>query len=839
MKYALSNLCILVALGLALTACGKASSPASPPIETPESPKISGETNHYLLGYNLIAINQATETWEVLPSRNPTDHWNILAFLEQAPCFNCFNITGFQFNPDGVHFIDIEVRHPFSSNTLTMFDVRTIIMFNGSLYFPENGLVVSDSRLGDGEVMNAEGYTNLYNAFTWGSGFGGYQGYIPGKFSTPTMPNATLNGYRRYISIFAGNTRNAFVTGSAITRTFHLRFPEADEFVLGYAVDASWVPPLKEPVTDPIADFPIEANCAEPWKIVISDPIPLNGLTIHGGSVKYNIEIYDWQGSATLREPAIECLEVFDGLATGLLVSDSGNYSTWEIVVENEKLVGLGTYPALLKVEDISNADSPDYLNLTAYQRLDLEIGYGGWARSWGGTDVDIAFGTEVDADGNVYVTGQYKTSVDFDPGEGTETHISNGNADAFLSKFDSSGNFIWTRVWGGHWWESGEDLAIDGSGNIYVVGYFNETVDFDPGDGVVEYSSNGDWDSFLCKFSPDGDFLWARAWGSPMWDKALDVAVDGMGGVYVCGYFRGVCDFDPVDNDCVLQSNPGASYLTKWTESGTHEWAKQWAGDGGYDDIAYGVASDSAGHIFVTGVFDGTVDLDPGGDVTQYTTPTIFNDVYLSGFDSSGNFLWGYAWGEDSDDWGYGVEVDETGYVYATGKFAGTVDFDPGPGVDEWTSNGERDVFLTKFSIGGEYQWTRTWGGKSNNWSNSDSGQDLAVDGKNVYVTGYFNATVDFDPDENSEEEYSSQGDWDIFLNVFDSNGDHVWTRVPGRTLEDSGHDICVDENGNTYMTGRFRDVVDFNPYGGVYNLSSNGLQDCFLVKYLPYGNW
>ncbi|MFH1675804.1 MAG: hypothetical protein ABIC40_02180, partial [bacterium] len=404
--------------------------------------------------------------------------------------------------------------------------------------------------------------------------------------------------------------------------------------------------------------------------------------------------------------------------------------------------------------------------------------------------------------------------------------------------KFDNEGNLIWTRTWGGEYWEAGEDLAIDQSGNIYVAGYFNETVDFDPGVGVMEYSSNGDWDSYLVKYDTDGNCLWAKAWGAPMWDTALGVAESG-GNVYAVGFFRGGCDFDPGVGSKFLDFVPGASYLTAFDSEGNHLWVKAWAGNGGYDDLANGVDANASGSIFVTGVFDGKVDLDPGGGKTEFTAPTVYQDAYLSCFDPNGDFQWGYGGGEDSDDWGYAVTTGSSGYVFATGDFAGTVDFDPGAGVDNHTSVGERDVYCTCFDAGGVFQWARTWGSASGNWSNGDAGYGVGSDiWGNVLVTGYFNDSVDFDPGPDVDERVS-KGDGDIFVNALDSSGAHQWTVALGGVANDIGKAIASDSEGNTFVTGYFSGIADFNPYDEDYLLSSNGGFDCFMQKILPFGQW
>jgi hypothetical protein len=111
-----------------------------------------------------------------------------------------------------------------------------------------------------------------------------------------------------------------------------------------------------------------------------------------------------------------------------------------------------------------------------------------------------------VDGSGSVYVSGFFTRTFDFDPGAGTDYHTSTDDSeDAFLSRFDSSGNFVWTRTWGGAGSDQGFGVAVDGLGNVVVTGDFQDTVDFEPGPGVDNHTFHGTWDVFLIKFLPDG----------------------------------------------------------------------------------------------------------------------------------------------------------------------------------------------------------------------------------------------------------------------------------------------------------------------------------------------
>jgi len=130
------------------------------------------------------------------------------------------------------------------------------------------------------------------------------------------------------------------------------------------------------------------------------------------------------------------------------------------------------------------------------------------WARTWGGTGWDFGSGIDVDGTGIAYVTGLFLDTVDFNPDAvADDLHSSNGGSDIFLSKFDSSGTFLWARTWGGSDYDTGNAAVMDESGYSYVAGYFRGTsVDFNPDPAADDlHSSIGDRDAFLSKFNPDG----------------------------------------------------------------------------------------------------------------------------------------------------------------------------------------------------------------------------------------------------------------------------------------------------------------------------------------------
>ncbi len=384
------------------------------------------------------------------------------------------------------------------------------------------------------------------------------------------------------------------------------------------------------------------------------------------------------------------------------------------------------------------------------------------WARTWGGIGYDGGFGVALDKNADVFVTGYFNDTVDFDPGSGVENHDGYG---AFLSKFDPSGNFMWARTWAGC---EGYSVAADKTANVYVTGIFaspdppgDPNVDFDPGAGVDNHISNGSEDAFLSYFDSSGNFQWADTWGGTAWDCGNSVAVDGYNCAYVTGEFQGTVDFDPgseIDNH--ISNGKSDAFLSKIDPTGSYVGANNWGGTD--SDEGVDVAVDVWGKVYVTGWFMDTVDF--GGD--NHTSNGLW-DTFLSKFSEGLGFHWTRTWGGSYHDQSRGVALDGSGNVYVAGAFEDMVDFDPGGGVDNHAAVGSCDIFLSKFDHDGYFSWVRTVGG-----SEIDYCHGLAADGSgNAYVTGWFEDTVDFDPG-SGVDSHTSYDLYDVFLSKFLPDG-------------------------------------------------------------------
>jgi hypothetical protein len=385
------------------------------------------------------------------------------------------------------------------------------------------------------------------------------------------------------------------------------------------------------------------------------------------------------------------------------------------------------------------------------------------WAREISGTDFDRPQAIAVDKWNNVYTLGTFQGTTDFDPGTGT-FNLTTVHQDIFISKLDSTGNFVWARKIGGDQNNLGTSITTDTSGNIYITGEFSDTVDFDPGSATYDLVSNGGGDIFITELDTGGNLLWVKQIGGFYSEGGASITLDNYGNIYTAGSFQFTLDFDPGPATNNLSGNAGytSAFILKLNSLGNFVWAKQFADLGGYYSGVLSMTVDPQLNVYTTGVFQDTMDFDPGTGVYNLISAG-GQDIFVSKLDSSGNFVWAARMGSIGSDIGYSIAVDNSGGVYTCGSFAGTVDFDPGSGTYNLTSAGgsQRDIFISKFDSSGNFKWTNQFGSNHN-----DEGVSIVLDPKeNIYAIGYFNDTVDFDPNSGIYMLVASSGNIGSFI--------------------------------------------------------------------------
>lgn len=397
--------------------------------------------------------------------------------------------------------------------------------------------------------------------------------------------------------------------------------------------------------------------------------------------------------------------------------------------------------------------------------------------------------------------------------------------------------SLAWAQEHGGTGFEAGYGVATDASGNVYTVGSFSGSCNFDPGGlGTTSVSAGSD-DICLVKRNSAGIFQWVKTIGSTSSDVGRGIFVDASA-IYITGSFQGTVDFDPGAGVINLTSTAVDAFVLKLdVTTGNFIWVKNFTGPG--NEISNAVAVNAAGEVYTTGSFNLTADFDPSaatytlsaGGANQTNT-----DIFISKLNASGNFMWAYEIGSTTNNYnesGNDVSLDNSGNVYLTGNIfgPGVIDLAPGAPTQTVSSTGNGvNAFYLKLSSLGAYQYGGEIGGVGN-----DLGQGIDADASGGCVfTGYTSsATIDLNPSPTATNNATSGGGTnDMFVVKISPTNNYSWGYLFGSTTDDQGRKAYIDASNNIFLTGSFSGTVDFDPGAGTDNHTAFGGVDIFILK-------
>lgn len=391
--------------------------------------------------------------------------------------------------------------------------------------------------------------------------------------------------------------------------------------------------------------------------------------------------------------------------------------------------------------------------------------------------------------------------------------------------------NLAWAQSFSGQGNCRPNDQCLDLAGNIYSVGTFSGTFDFDPGPAVNNHSATTQ-EAYITKMNSSGNLLLFKKLSGSLEVKAI--ITDILGNIFIVGDFSSTVDFDPGPNSFTVTAAGPSVFVLKLNMVGDFSWVKI---VGGSNALAKSnaIELDQSENIIVAGSFNNTIDADPGAGVYNLVGGSTSKLMILK-LDSSGNFLWANAVDANLSSGPNGLAIDLNGDILTTGFFMNTVDFDPGPNVNNLTSNGGQDIFILKIGFWGNFLWAKNMGGTLN-----DLAKCIATDHSgNIYTSGSFYGTADFDPT-NASFNLNSLGNKDIFISKLDILGNFIFAKSVGGTGIDQGDAIDIGIDKNIYLTGVFQGTSDFDPAASMVNLSSSApsVYDTFICTYDSLGNF
>lgn len=235
-----------------------------------------------------------------------------------------------------------------------------------------------------------------------------------------------------------------------------------------------------------------------------------------------------------------------------------------------------------------------------------------------------------IDSLHNVYVTGIFGGTVDFDPGSNMYNLSSNGDRDCFVVKINSLGGFEWAKAFGGRRREASKWINLDPFDGVYIGGGFFDTVDFDTGPGVQNAISKGEDDIFILKLDTAGNFNWVRTFGSASFEYASSISTDGAGNSYTIGRYSGTIDFDPgLGIHSLIPDSVAQLFVLKLDSAGDFVWANRFEGTIFQEGYCIYTNYDSD-DILIGGNYRGFIDFDPGIDTALFIAPKVKENFLL-----------------------------------------------------------------------------------------------------------------------------------------------------------------------------------------------------------------
>lgn len=380
-----------------------------------------------------------------------------------------------------------------------------------------------------------------------------------------------------------------------------------------------------------------------------------------------------------------------------------------------------------------NNSETPETTNTgTGGYGFLLKLSSGGgfvWNKQWEGTGGNINKIKQIalDSTGNIVVAGETQNgNLDLDPG--APLVEVDGNHRIFYEKLTASGNLVWAKTLVGYSTYDAiiTELKLDPFNNIFINGYFQSILDFDPGAGTTEFNGNGPADGFIAKYNSTGDFVWVKTvFNSSGAVYFNDMDIDGNGNLIITGSYTYTTDFNPDAIEVYELSTSGflpRAFLLKLNANGIFDWVLDLTSQ--VESTGNQVSFNSDNEIMVAGYYNNaTPDLNPDPNNEYFATQFGAQDAFISKFDGTGNFIYANSIGSIGQD-KYTVlkNIPNTSQYITGGIFEATIDLDPNVGVNNLTSTQVIDAFIALYSecsqqtvnaeaIGcGEYNWNGTY---------------------------------------------------------------------------------------------------------------------------------
>lgn len=415
------------------------------------------------------------------------------------------------------------------------------------------------------------------------------------------------------------------------------------------------------------------------------------------------------------------------------------------------------------------------------------------WARAAGGQQNDYAWSVSVDAAGNAYAAGVFQGTIAFGATPCSPLTSAGGN-DVFFAKYGPAGNCLWARRAGGAGYDAATRIHVDAGGRLYLAGFFVGPAVF----GTLSVTG-ASFDGFVARIDPaTGGVMWVRTVAGPQDAFTQGVASDFFGNAYVAGRFTGTAGV----GSTVLTSAGGRDvFVAAYNQSGTLLWARRAGGAG--DDMAYGIAADPPGNVYVAGMYSGSAVF---GTLPPLAASGPGGDAFLAKYNLGGAAQWVQKAGAANGTLAEAVAVVPQGsftaspHVYLAGNLTGGAAFtSAGGGITAVPAAAGQRGFVADYSAGGVVQWVRTSTGAVPRAVAADAAGTVLLAGEMTGPAAFAGAgstVLGLAPTAAAQ---------DVFTAGYDPAGTPLWARSAGGPSGDTGLGVAAGPGGGAWITGSF----------------------------------
>lgn len=445
------------------------------------------------------------------------------------------------------------------------------------------------------------------------------------------------------------------------------------------------------------------------------------------------------------------------------------------------------------------------------------------WSTYHGGDNEDSFRDMAIDANGYVYVVGSTRSTNAIITQPSSQSVIA-GGSDAFVAKYDTDGNRIWSTYFGGEADDFGQSIDVDANGNIFITGLTFSANGIATA-GTHQPLNRGNGDTFVAKLTNNGVVVWGTYLGGTNFDFANDIEIDIAGNPIIIGWTNSPTGISTAG---AFQPNYGGQddvIFAKFNTNGQLLWATYF-GDSGFD-TGLQVESDATGNITISGWTSSNVNIaSPGAYQTVYGGNTA--DTFLAVFRSNGSRLWSTYYGGSGDDYGDALLVTPAGDIYLSGSTNSANNIATPAAFQTNVATGF-DVFLARFTATGNRTWATYFGGNGNESAyRLRQGTDTAI-----YMTGN-TASSNVMATPNAFQPIKSGG-VDAFLSRFETDGRLTWSTYYGGSFSDFGYGLVLDADDHIFIHGNTQGSTNLATNNAVQTSYGGGMSDGFVTKFAP----